>query len=103
MEWFQKAIDLNPYDPYGQMRLGMCLDWVGRHADAEPYFTKANALDPNGFYTAAHVGWHYFQVADYPTAQKWFQRSLGLFWADNPISRAYLNILKDKLPDPPKS
>jgi O-antigen ligase len=103
VEWFQKAIDLNPFDPYSQIRLGMCLDWVGRHADAEPYFAKANALDPNGYYTAAHLGWHYFQVADYPKAQKWFQRSLGLFWADNPISRAYLNILKDKVPEAPKS
>lgn len=103
MRWFQSAIELNQYDPFSQIRLGMCLDWVGKHAEAEPYFAKANALDPNGFYTAAHVGWHYFQVADYPAAQKWFQRSLGLFWADNPISRAYLNILKDKLPEIPKS
>jgi len=99
MSWFQKAIQLNPYDPYPWIRYGMCLDWLERHQEAEGYFKKANELDPNWFYTSAHMGWHYFQVGDYVTARKWFQRSLAIFWHENPMSRAYLEILKSKLPE----
>ena len=96
MEWFQKAIKLNAYDPYPYMRYGMCLDWIGRHTDAEPYFKKALDLDPNGYYVVAHQGWHAFQVGDYVMAKRWFERSLNLYNVDNPIARAYLQILQQK-------
>ena len=102
MQWFRKAMQLNPYDPYPYIRYGMCLDWLDRHDEAEGYFKKANELDPNGFYTSAHMGWHYFQVGDYLAARKWFERSVGLFWHENPISRAYLEILKSKLAETSK-
>jgi tetratricopeptide (TPR) repeat protein len=98
MEWFQKARALNRYDPYPLIRYGMCLDWLERHVEAEVYFKEADRLDPNGFYTAAHVGWHYFQVGDYLRSRTWFERSLAIFWHNNPISRAYLQILKSKIP-----
>lgn len=99
MEWFQKAMQLNRYDPYPWIRYGMCLDWLDRHQEAEGFFKKANELDPNYFNTCAHMGWHYFQVGDYVTARKWFERSARLSWSENPISRAYLEILKSKLPE----
>jgi tetratricopeptide (TPR) repeat protein len=103
MQWFQKAIALNRYDPFSYMRYGMCLDWLGRYAEAEPYFKKALELDPNGYYVVAHYGWHYFQIADYANAKRWFERSLNLLWHDNPISRAYLEIISQKLAENAKS
>ena len=53
---------LNPFDGYNYLRYGMCLDWLGRHAEAEPFFSRADALDPNGYFTAANIGWHYYQT-----------------------------------------
>jgi len=103
MDWFQESLKLNRYDPYPYMRYGMCLDWLDRHAEAEPYFKKALELDPNGYYVIAHYGWHYFQVADYANAKRWFERSLSLYWNDNPIARAYLEILKQKSVETPKN
>jgi hypothetical protein len=45
----------------------------------------------------AHLGWHYVQMEDWATAKQWFERSLSLFWADNPIARSYLEIVNRKL------
>lgn len=59
MTWFQRCTTLNPYDGYGFMRYGMCLDWLDRHSEARPYFDRAVTLDPNGYFTVAHMGWHY--------------------------------------------
>src|SRR5262249_14206597 len=28
MKWFERAMALDPYDPYTPMRYGMCLDWL---------------------------------------------------------------------------
>jgi tetratricopeptide (TPR) repeat protein len=99
IQWFEKAKNLNRFDPYPLIRYGMCLDWLDKHREAEPYFKKAEELDPNGSYTIGHVGWHYFQAADYERSRIYFQRSLELYWYDNPIARAYLQILKSKIPE----
>ena len=104
LTWFARGIQLNPIDPYCYLRYGMCLHWLGRHDQAEPYFKRAKEIDPNGYYTVAHVGWHYFQMGDYANAKIHFERSLGLYWINNPIARSYLKLTEEKLAkkDPPK-
>ena len=97
MRWFKRSMELNPYDPYSVMRYGMCLHWVGQHAEADAYFKRAYELDPYGYYTLAHIGWHYVQLEDWPKAKEWFERSLNMFWTDNPIARSYLEIVNRKL------
>src|SRR5581483_8025902 len=97
MQWFQRTMTLNPYDGYGYLRYGMCLDLVGRTAEAGPYFDRAVQLDPNGYFTAAWVGWHYFQAEDYSAAQVWFERAKRLEWNVNPIADAYLPMVRQKL------
>lgn len=97
MKWFEVGIKINPYDGYNYMRKGMCLDWMGRHKDAAPYFKKGDELDPNGYYMAAHMGWHYVQVGNYAAARDWFQRSMELYLKDNQIAAAYLQICDRKL------
>jgi len=80
------------------MRIGMCLDWLGRHNEAAPYFEKALNLDPNDYYTMAHQGWHFFQTGDYGRAKEWFERSvkLEMYWHKRIASR-YLPIVERKL------
>jgi len=99
MQWFQRSMKLNPYDPYSPLRLGMCLDWLGHPEESEQYYNRADELDPRGHYVAAHIGWHYLQVRDYPAAQAWFERSKRLQWKDNEMSTAYLAIIRERMLD----
>ena len=97
MTWFECSMQLNRFDPYGPLRYGMCLDWLGRKEESQRYFDQAAELDPNGYYTVAHVGWHYFQLGNYAAAEPWFQRSRNLMWKSNVIADNYLQIIQAKM------
>jgi O-antigen ligase len=97
MEWYARGMKLDRYDGYDYLRYGMCLDWLGRHAEAGPFFSQAEALDPNGYYMVANVGWHYVQVEDYAAARSWLARSMRLQWQENMIGRSYLEITERQL------
>jgi O-antigen ligase len=99
MQWYLRARKLDRYDAYSCLRDGMCLDWLDRHDEAGKYFSQAEALDPNGYYTVAIVGWHYVQIGDYAAAKPWFERSLRLEANDNNIARSYLDLVEQKLVD----
>ena len=99
MQWYARARNLDRYDAYSYLRCGMCLDWLGRHDLAGPYFSQAEALDPNGYYTVAIGGWHYVQLGDYAAARPWFERSLRLEANHNEIARSYLDLAGQKLVD----
>ncbi|MFO1489298.1 MAG: O-antigen ligase family protein [Verrucomicrobiota bacterium] len=97
IQWFDRAAKLNPYDGYNFLRTGMCLDWIGEHEKAGPFFNRADELDPNGYFTSAWVGWHYVQLKDYAAAKVWFDRSMHLNWDNNQIADTYLKICDRKL------
>jgi Flp pilus assembly protein TadD len=99
--WFDRAIELNPFDPYAHLRRGMCLDWLGQVGQATRWFAIAKELDPNGYYTVAHLGWHALYLDDYAEARAQFSRSLRLKphqkEDDNPIAASYLAIVDRRL------
>jgi O-antigen ligase len=97
MQWYVRGLKLDPHDGYNYLRYGMCLDWLDRHDEAGPYFNRADALDPNGYYTAANIGWHYIQAGNYAAAQPWLERSLRLESHGNGIAHSYLDIVERKL------
>ncbi len=97
MHWYACARQLDTYDGYNDLRTGMCLDWLDRHAEAGPFYRRAETLDPNGYYTVAIIGWHYFQTGDYLAAREWLERSLRLEWDDNIIASSYLDRVDQKL------
>lgn len=97
MRWYARAKALDRFDGYADLRTGMCLDWLGRSPAAEKYYRAAEALDPNGYFTAANIGWHYFQIGDYAAAREWFERSLRLEWQENVIARSYLDLTNQRL------
>jgi len=99
MDWFLRGMKANPYDGFNYLSYGMCLDWLERHDEAETYFNRADVLDPNGYFVAANVGWHYVQAGDYAAARTWLQRSLKLQWDQNPTATSYLNLVEQKLRD----
>ena len=98
IEWLQRGRHLNPYAPLNYMKIGMCLDWLGRHDEAGPYFEKAVQCDPNNYYVLAHQGWHLVQIGDYAAAKPWLVRSLRLQhpW-HNPYAAGYLSIVEREL------
>ena len=97
MKWFERGTKLNPYDGYNFLRTGMCLDWIGQHEKAGPFFDRAVELDPNGYFTSANVGWHYVQLKDYAAAKVWLERSLHQDWNANTIAEVYLKICDQKM------
>jgi O-antigen ligase len=97
LTWYQRAAALHPYEYYYYLRQGMVLDFQSRHAEAEAVFMQAEALDPNGFFTAAHIGRHYVEAGAYAAARPWLERSLMLAWKDNPVAETYLRIANERL------
>ena len=97
MQWYARGMKLNPHDGYNYLRYGMCLDWLEKHDEAGPYFNRADALDPNSYYTAANIGWHYVQAGNYAAARPWLERSLRLDVRGNDMARFYLDTVERKL------
>jgi tetratricopeptide (TPR) repeat protein len=97
MRWFARGMTNNPFDGYNYMRHGMCLDWLERHAEAEAFFLKADELDPNGYFTTAHVGWHYVQAKDFASARPWLERSLKLQRKNNQVAETHLELVNQRL------
>lgn len=93
---YQRAITNHPFDGDYYLGWGMCLDYTGKHAEAETIFLKANELDPNGYFVAAHIGRHYVETAEYAAARPWLERSLRLSQT-NAIATSLLQIANERL------
>lgn len=93
LEWFQRAAALNRFEPAFPIRAGMCLDWVGRHADAETHFLTAHKLDPDGRIASFYVGWHELQKGNEDQAREWFHKSVRQGWPPYSLAENYLRIL----------
>jgi hypothetical protein len=100
LKFYAQGIRANPYDngDYCHLRSGMCLDWLGRHAEAEPYYAAAEQLDPNGQFVTANIGWHYAQIGDYAAARQWLFRACKLSnWHDQTSQNYLLEICQPRL------
>jgi O-antigen ligase len=97
IRWYARAMELNPFDGYNYLGTGMCLDKLDRHAEAGPFYSRAESLDPNGYFTVANIGWHYVQTGDYLAAREWLERSLRLEWNENIIGHSYFDWVQQKL------
>ena len=95
--WFARAEQLNRFDDFSILRHGMCLDWLEKHDEAWKYYDRAEELDPNGYFTVAHVGWHFVQTGNYAAARPWFERSLKLEWKNNPVAEINLALCNRRL------
>ncbi|MGC3957845.1 MAG: O-antigen ligase family protein [Verrucomicrobiota bacterium] len=95
--WYQRGLTNNPLNGFNYMRWGMVLDFLNRHGEAEALFLQADELDPNGYFTSAHVGQHYVEAGDYASARPWLERSLFLLRKDNPVAEVNFKIATDRL------
>jgi O-antigen ligase len=100
LKFYALGTRLNPHDAYCRLRTGMCLDWLGRHAEAEKYYSEAEQRDPNGNFVVANIGWHFLQVGDYAAARQWFMRAARLSnWANDLAKNNLFEICQPKLMD----
>ncbi len=97
LAWYALGMKLNPFDARNHLSSGMCLDRLGKTNESEPYYQRADELDPAGYFTAANIGWHYVQIGDFAAAKPWFDRSSRLGWVDNSIATNYLDLVKRRL------
>ncbi len=96
LEWFQRAMRLNPWDSRPCAGAGWCLDWLGRQNESPAFFSRAEQLDPNNYYNLNNIGLHYVQLGNYAASKPWFERSLRLE-LDNAIAWNYLQIANSRL------
>lgn len=98
MDWFEKGIGLNRWNPFNYMHLGMCYHWLKEPAKATEYFDKALALDPKGYYMLAMYGWHKVQLGEWEESLKYFKESATNGWdQENPIAKSYIEIVERRL------
>jgi O-antigen ligase len=97
MLWYQRSEKLNPHYSLNYLRQGNTLDFQERPGEAGPFYDHADALDPNGYYPAANLGWHYMQLRDYTAARIWLLRSLALQPNNNPIATNCLSVVEQEL------
>ena len=102
--WFERGTKLNQFDPYNYLGLGMCMHWLDRPDEAGPYFQKAITLDPKNYYIQGHVGWHYFQLAEWVESKRWFEKAIyNANWHPDPKFKRYetgifyTNLIQQKL------
>ncbi|HEY4415141.1 MAG TPA: O-antigen ligase family protein [Verrucomicrobiae bacterium] len=96
MDWYDRGNKLDPFDAYIWLRMGMCLDWIGKPGQAEKYYNQAEALNPNAYIVLEYIGWHYVQIHDYAAARQYLIRSVRIN-SHSDFSRNYLGICEAKL------
>jgi O-antigen ligase len=100
LDFYQLGARLNPHDAYCPLRIGMCLDWLGRHGDSEKYYSQAESRDPNGNFVVGNIAWHYLQIGDYAAARQWFIRANELGnWHDDTTKNYLFGVCNPKLQD----
>ncbi len=92
-----KAIQSNPYEPRYHAKLGMCLDWQGRHKESEFHFQRALELGKHNYQIESYVGWHYIQTGNYTLAFNHLRTSIGLEFYGNPFARDWYDFVKETL------
>ena len=98
MPWFEKGIQLNRWNPFNYMNLGMCHHWLKDPEKATDYFEKAIALDPRGYHILAMYGWHKLQLGDLEGAQKYLKDSVTFAWnIENRDAKVLLEVVERRL------
>jgi adenylate cyclase len=80
LEAYEHAAELNPSHPNYHQLCGVAKLALGRAAEAFEPLHEAIRLSPRDFFIADFymcLGWAYWELADYPNAEHWFERSIA--------------------------
>jgi O-antigen ligase len=97
--WFENGIELNRWNPYYYLNLGMCYHFLKEPDKAAPFFQKALEIDPNGSFAVAMHGWHKLQLGDLHGAKDEFWRSIVLLHhtGRNEFAKSYHEIVERRI------
>jgi tetratricopeptide (TPR) repeat protein len=98
IEWFGRGMEANRFDARFPLRIGMCLDWIGRTQEASSYFALADRLDPTNYYIALEEGRHCVELGDFEKAKYWLVRSVTIL--ATPEGLESLRLLTKNMADP---
>lgn len=98
MTWYDRAMALDPYDPFTPMRYGMTMDWLDKHDEAGKYFEKAKQLAPNDFTVLTYLAWHQIQIDNWKEADRMLREMLTYYWTDT--AAGYLELVERHLSEP---
>jgi O-antigen ligase len=97
IQWFKRGVANNPHNSRNYLRWGIVLDFLLLHKEAEPLFTRADELDPNGYYTCAYIGRHFLESGQLAAARPWLERSRLLWKPENIVAESNLRIANERL------
>lgn len=98
MNWYDRAMALNRFDPFTPMRYGMCLDWLDKHSEAAKYFEKARQLAPNDFTVQTYLAWHEMQIDHWEAAARILRGAMAYHWTE--AAAGYLEMTERHLATP---
>jgi tetratricopeptide (TPR) repeat protein len=94
IEWGDKAINADPYDPRGWAIKGMALEWAGDVAGALGYIYKALDLDPNSAVALSFLAEAYADLGAFDRATDAAERALALDPTDFNVQRNYGYVME---------
>ena len=96
IEFYERTLALNRFHWEAQAKIGMCLDWLGEHQQAEERFQKARALNIYSARLMAFYGWHLFQLEKYDEAANWFGQAQFYSRGTNELAIFYLRQIAER-------
>jgi O-antigen ligase len=99
LDWYARVIPLNRFDACAPIGCGMCLDRLGRVAEATPYFRTALRNDPHNGFVALEVARHCIELGDLAAAKKWLEQG-ALRYSATDVAVAETQNLEQLMADP---
>lgn len=96
LPYFEKAIDLCPYNSSGWVYKGLCLTRLGRYAEALKHVHRAIGMDRANALANSTLGDIYLQMGDHNNAHSAYERAIKLGDA-SPLSLAKLGVAEVNL------
>jgi len=75
---YRKALAINPNDPVVRNRLGLCLQWSGRHEEAQRQYEQAVKISPTYAEAWNNLGTCYHARTKYSQAIKNYQKAIDV-------------------------
>jgi len=94
LEWADKTINADPYDPRGWAIKGMALNWNGQLEEALPFLLRALELDPDNAVTLAFLAEDYVEMGALDKAMDAAERAMELDPTDFNVQRNYGYVLQ---------
>ena len=102
LQWFEKGIELNPWDSHGYVKAGMCLHWLNEPEKAGERFDYALKIDPQSSFVLGLYGWHLLQLGDLEGARKYLAEGYSYWRVENSFTKRYLDFVERKLAEQEK-